>query len=160
MSLTEYKKKRNFSKTTEPGGIVNETAKNPVGERIFVVQKHHARSLHYDLRLEYKGVLKSWAVPKEPPIKEGIRRLAIQTENHPLAYATFEGRIPEGQYGAGTVEIWDNGPLEIEKCSEKEILFELKGKKMNGRYVLVKMKPTGRFPGENNWLIFRKTSKI
>ncbi|MCK5140028.1 MAG: 3'-phosphoesterase, partial [Thermodesulfovibrionia bacterium] len=153
-------KKRNFSKTTEPEDIVNETAGNPVGERIFVVQKHHARSLHYDLRLEYGGILKSWAVPKEPPLKDGIQRLAIQTENHPLAYATFEGRIPEGQYGAGTVEIWDNGTLEIEKYSEKEILFELKGKKMTGRYILVKMKSTSRFPGENNWLIFRKTIKL
>ena len=154
MPLKEYKKKRNFSKTIEPEGQIRETEIE--GERIFVVQKHRARSLHYDLRLEYGGVLKSWAIPKEPPLKEGLRRLAVKTEDHPRDYATFEGTIPEGQYGAGTVEIWDKGPLEIEKWTEKEIAFELRGSKMKGKYVLIKMKSTDRFPGENNWLFFRK----
>ncbi|RLI95921.1 MAG: 3'-phosphoesterase [Candidatus Altiarchaeales archaeon] len=152
MPLEEYHGKRDFSKTSEPRGEVKESK----GKRIFVIQKHYARKLHYDLRLEYEGVLKSWAIPKEPPLKEGIKRLAVQTEDHPLEYATFEGIIPEGLYGAGKVEIWDNGFVEIEKWSEKEITFELNGGKMNGIYVMIKMKPTEKFPGRNNWLLFKK----
>ncbi|MFZ2455530.1 MAG: DNA polymerase ligase N-terminal domain-containing protein [Candidatus Altiarchaeia archaeon] len=152
MALEEYKKKRDFTKTLEPKAAVKPAGAN----RIFVVQKHDASRLHYDLRLEIGGVLKSWAVPKEPPTEEGVRRLAVETEDHPLDYAGFEGTIPEGEYGAGTVEIWDRGSFIPEKISGKEILFELAGNRMKGKYVLVKLKPTPRYPGEKNWLLFRK----
>lgn len=117
---------------------------------IFVVHKHAATRLHYDLRLEMEGVLKSWAVPKEPPLKAGTRRLAIMVEDHPLDYADFEGVIEEG-YGAGTVEIWDRGSYTILSRDEDKIEIELAGKKMRGKYVLVRFKGAG----ENNWLLFK-----
>jgi DNA ligase D-like protein (predicted 3'-phosphoesterase) len=151
MPLEEYNKKRDFSKTKEPKG----EAEKPPDEKIFVVQKHKASHLHYDLRLERDGVLKSWAVPKEPPLGEGIKRLAVQVEDHPLAYGNFEGTIPEGEYGAGTVEIWDKGTYIASKFTDKEILFTLRGKKMTGNYILVKLKPSPRFKGEKNWLLFK-----
>jgi len=151
MSLEEYKKKRDFEKTAEPKPGVKKGAEG----RIFVVQKHDASHLHYDLRLEKDGVLKSWAVPKEPPLEEGVKRLAVQVEDHPLAYGSFEGKIPEGEYGAGTVEIWDKGTYSVSKFEDKEIIFTLAGKKMNGNYILVKLKPTPRFKGEKNWLLFK-----
>ncbi len=115
---------------------------------VFVIQKHYARRLHYDLRLEMNGVLKSWAIPKEPPTKHGIRRLAIQTEDHELGYANFEGVIPEGMYGAGKVEIWDKGEYEMDEKEEDKLAFFLKGDKLNGRYCLVKFK-------EGKWLFFK-----
>jgi DNA ligase D-like protein (predicted 3'-phosphoesterase) len=152
MALEEYKKKRDFTKTGEPQAVVKSNGEN----RIFVIQKHNASHLHYDLRLEIDGVLKSWAIPKEPPVEEGVRRLAVETEDHPMDYGSFEGTIPAGEYGAGTVEIWDKGMFIPEKISEKEILFELAGNKMRGKYVLVKLKATPRYPGEKNWLLFRK----
>lgn len=152
MALEDYNKKRNFKKTSEPRGSV----KKSEGDRIFVIQKHHASHLHYDLRLEMNGVLKSWAVPKEPPAKEGIKRLAVETEDHPLQYANFEGIIEEGLYGAGTVEIWDKGTYSAEKIDEKEILIELNGKKLTGNYALIKLKPNPRFPGKRNWLFFKR----
>jgi len=145
MILEEYYKKRNFSKTTEPKGNKTESR----NKKIFVIQKHDASHLHYDLRLEIESVLKSWAIPKTPPEKEGEKRLAVQTEDHPLEYADFEGTIPEGQYGAGTVEIWDKGDFLPEKISDKEILFELKGKKMKGKFALVRFK-------DKNWLFFKR----
>ncbi len=98
------------------------------------------------------GVLKSWAVPKEPPVEVGIKRLAVQTEDHPLDYANFEGRIPEGHYGAGTVKIWDRGTVEIEKADEDKIEFVLRGRKMKGAYALIRF----RRAGEKNWLFFRR----
>ena len=119
---------------------------------IFVVHKHDASHLHYDLRLEIHGVLRSWAVPKEPPEKEGIKRLAIKVEDHPLEYADFEGTIPEGMYGAGTVRIWDKGEFRIEKEKDEEILFELKGRKLVGKYALIKTK----FKGKDSWLFFKR----
>jgi len=152
MPLDEYNKKRDFSRSREPAGKVSK----PGEKRIFVIQKHDASHLHYDLRLEIDGVLKSWALPKEPPAEEGIKRLAVETEDHPLDYASFEGTIPEGEYGAGRVEIWDNGAFIPEKTDEKEIIFGLSGKKMKGRFALIKLKPTQRFPGEKNWLFFKK----
>ena len=107
---------KKFDKTPEPrGGKMSDKMKesgNPAGEPIFVIQKHDARNLHYDLRLEINGVLVSWAVPKGPPLEAGARRLAVRTEDHPIEYAEFEGTIPEGQYGAGTVTIWDSGTYE------------------------------------------------
>ncbi len=152
MQLDEYNKKRDPARTTEPVGNVKE----PGAKKIFVVQKHSSSRLHYDFRLQTGGVLKSWAIPKEPPLDPGIRRLAVETEDHPLDYAGFEGTIPAGEYGAGTVELWDKGEYTPEKTSEKEIIFELAGKKMQGKYVLVKLKPTAKYPGEKNWLIFKK----
>ena len=109
MSLNSYKQKREFSKTPEPKGKI----KNSNEKLIFVVQEHHASHLHWDFRLEINGVLKSWAIPKEPPTAKGIKRLAIQVEDHPLEYANFEGKIPEGNYGAGIVKIWDKGNYEL-----------------------------------------------
>ena len=100
----------------------------------FVVQEHHARNLHWDFRLEMEGVLKSWAVPKGVPEKISIKRLAIQVEDHELDYIDFEGEIPEGQYGAGKVKIWDSGTYELESESEKAVSFILNGKRLKGRY--------------------------
>ena len=120
---------------------------------IFVIQKHHAKNLHYDLRLEMDGVLKSWAIPKEPPTVEGIKRLAIQVDDHDLDYADFEGTIPEGSYGSGKVEIWDRGNFEPESVKEKKIVFTLSGEKMKGKFVLVKTN-FGKY--ENDWLFFKK----
>ena len=121
---------------------------------IFVIQKHKATHLHYDFRLEKGGVLKSWAVPKEPPTKENIKRLAIQVEDHELGYANFEGQIPKGEYGAGTVETWDKGYYVPLKFEPKEIIVELKGKKLKGTYCLIKLKPN--LSQDKNWLIFKK----
>lgn len=147
MTLDEYHKIRDFKKSPESRG----GAKNSLGG-IFVVHEHHASHLHYDLRLELHGVLRSWAVPKQPPEKAGIKRLAIQTEDHPLEYAEFEGVIPEGMYGAGVVKIWDKGNFIIEKEKENELLFELKGRRLIGRYALIKTK----FRGKESWLFFKR----
>ena len=125
----------------------------PEKQPLFVVQEHHATHLHWDFRLEVEGVLKSWAVPKEPPLEAGVKRLAIEVQDHSLEYADFEGTIPEGQYGAGTVKIWDKGTYVPEKISENEILVELRGKRMRGNYVLVKTHFQG---AKNSWLLFRK----
>ncbi len=145
--LSEYRKLRDFSRTPEPAGSERTGTGN-----IFVVHEHDASHLHYDLRLEMGGVLRSWAVPKEPPEKEGIRRLAIQTEDHPLEYADFEGVIPEGMYGAGNVRIWDKGEFIVEKEKEDELLFELKGKRLTGKYALIKT----MFRGKQSWLFFKR----
>ena len=122
-------------------------------QHIFVVHEHHATRLHWDFRLEVEGVLKSWAVPKEPPLEAGVKHLAIEVQDHSLEYADFEGTIPEGQYGAGTVKIWDKGTYVPEKISEKEILVELCGKKMMGKYVLLKTHFKG---AKNSWLLFKR----
>ncbi len=122
---------------------------------IFVIQKHHARRLHYDLRLEMDGVLKSWAIPKEPSSKPGVKRLAVQVEDHSLDYADFEGIIPKGYYGAGKVEIWDKGTYRLLERSDTKIVFELQGKRLQGKYALIKLRP-GKDP--KNWLFF-KTKK-
>jgi bifunctional non-homologous end joining protein LigD len=114
----------------------------------FVVQEHHARNLHWDFRLEKEGVLKSWAVPKGIPEKKMIKRLAIQVEDHELDYIDFEGEIAEGEYGAGTVKIWDKGTYEIESESEKTMVIDLKGKRLKGKYSMVHMKG-------NQWLLIK-----
>jgi bifunctional non-homologous end joining protein LigD len=144
--LHEYRSKRDFSVTTEPVG-----GREKEGSRVFVVQEHHSRRLHYDLRLEKDGVLKSWAVPKGIPASPSEKRLAVATEDHPLGYASFEGTIPKGQYGAGTVEIWDKGVYEAKVWDEKMIEFTVQGKKMKGRYVLVRLKKAG----EKSWLLLK-----
>jgi len=118
----------------------------------FVVQEHNASHLHWDFRLELDGVLKSWAVPKEPPLEKGIRRLAVQVEDHDIDYIDFEGTIPKGSYGAGTVKIWDSGTFSLESRKPEKIVFTLKGKKMNGKYVLLKFSKAG----DKNWLLFKK----
>jgi len=145
MSLTEYQKERDLGKTEEPKREVSYNR-----GRKYVIQKHNARHLHYDLRLERDGVLKSWAVPKEPSLKKGIKRLAVQVEDHSVEYAGFEGTIPEGEYGAGTVEIWDNGTYGSEKWEDNEIIIQVDGERLNGRYCLIRFKKE-----KNNWLFFR-----
>ena len=145
MSLREYWRKRNFEKTTEPKGELDMDNGN-----IYVIQKHAATHLHYDLRLEMDGALKSWAIPKEPPSAPGVRRLAVQVEDHPIEYANFEGTIPEGEYGAGTVEIWDSGTYKLIERSEDKFIVEINGNKLKGIYVLV------RFKDQKNWLFFKK----
>lgn len=147
LRLDLYKKKRDFKITPEPQGQLKKNR----GAR-FVVQKHQATRLHYDFRLELNGVLKSWAIPKGPPTEPNIRRLAVAVEDHPVDYISFEGTIPEGEYGAGTVEIWDKGTFELKERTDKTISMVLQGKKLQGDYRLVNFK-------ENNWLIFKVKPK-
>jgi len=118
---------------------------------IFVIQEHHASHLHWDFRLEFDGVLKSWAIPKEPPKEKGTKRLAIEVEDHDLSYANFKGEIKEG-YGKGTVKIWDKGTFKLEDKKPSKIVFELKGKKLKGKYVLLKTNFGGN---KKNWLFFK-----
>jgi len=146
-NLQEYASRRDFNVTPEPkvsltGGSAGKS---------FVVQEHHARRLHFDLRLEKEETLKSWAVPKGIPEEIGQKRLAVETEDHPLEYRTFEGTIPPGQYGAGTVKIWDKGVYETKVWKEDIIEFTLKGEKLHGKYVLTKLKKA-----ENkDWLLLK-----
>ncbi len=118
---------------------------------VFVVQKHYASHLHWDFRLELDGVLKSWAVPKEPVSDSAVKRLAVQVEDHDLGYASFEGVIPESQYGAGRVEIWDSGTFDLEHRSKDKLVFHLHGKRLKGRFTIL------RFPkaGPKDWLLFK-----
>jgi bifunctional non-homologous end joining protein LigD len=134
--LSEYSSKRDFTLTTEPKAAVKTTEGLP----IFVIQEHHSRRLHYDLRLESGGVLKSWAVPKGIPQTTKERHLAVQTEDHPLEYANFAGTIPKGQYGAGTVIIWDKGHYTVKLWEDDKIEFILEGQRLKGRYILVRLK--------------------
>jgi len=145
LSLKEYERKRDFDKTAEPKGHLQKGQGS-----IYVVQKHAATHLHYDLRLEMNGTLKSWAIPKEPPIELGVKRLAVQVEDHPVSYATFQGTIPKGEYGAGTVEIWDKGTYELIDRKEDKLIVEINGEKLSGSYVLVRLK------SKQNWLFFKK----
>ena len=163
MSLSLYKKKRSFTKTPEPEGGKS-TSKNQL---VFVVQKHDASHLHYDFRLEMEGVLKSWAIPKGPSLNPEDKRLAMMVEDHPFDYRTFEGIIPEGNYGAGTVIVWDEGtyePLENPSTNKKEneknllrqlhagsLKFVMHGKKLKGEFALVKT----AYRGENSWLLIK-----
>ena len=118
---------------------------------IFVVQKHSATHLHFDFRLEMDGVLKSWAIPKEPSTEPDVKRLAIMVPDHDLAYASFHGQIEEGEYGAGKVEIWDKGTYDMEARKDNKMVFVLHGKKLKGRYTLLKFEKAG----PNNWLLFK-----
>jgi bifunctional non-homologous end joining protein LigD len=149
--LTEYKRKRDPKKTAEPFG-----SKRPgkTKDPIFVVQRHDARRLHYDFRLERDGALASWAVPKGVPLEPGQQHLAVHVEDHPLAYATFEGEIPKGEYGAGSVEIWDSGTYELlEEKKNGGLTVRLHGKRLEGTWSLIPAKLSG---DEKNWLIVRK----
>ncbi len=147
--LTTYQKKRKFSKTPEPKGKVK---KSVLKKLIFVIHEHHATHLHWDLRLEINGVLESWAIPKQPPKTKGIKRLAMKVEDHPLEYAKFKGKIPEGNYGAGIVKIWDRGTYELLEKTSKKIIINLKGKKLNGKYALIK---TGYGSKKRGWLFMK-----
>jgi DNA ligase D-like protein (predicted ligase)/DNA ligase D-like protein (predicted 3'-phosphoesterase) len=149
--LEEYYAKRDFSQSPEPVGGLTQTGGNS-----FVVQEHHARRLHYDFRLERDDVLASWAIPKGVPLSEGERRLAIQTEDHPLEYGGFEGTIPDGLYGAGEVSIWDKGFYVPVRWLEDKIEIVLVGERLKGRYELVRFEKAGK----NEWLIFKKQSKF
>ncbi|MGQ9525038.1 MAG: DNA polymerase ligase N-terminal domain-containing protein [Armatimonadota bacterium] len=126
---------------------MSDTPPQPSGR--FVVHEHHASRLHWDFRLEMDGVLKSWAVPKGVPTEKGVRRLAIQVEDHDMQYIDFEGEIPEGQYGAGTVSIWDSGEYFLDDRKPYKLVFSLKGRRLEGNYVLVNTK-------QNLWVIFRR----
>ncbi|USX45225.1 ATP-dependent DNA ligase [Dietzia kunjamensis] len=147
-SLVEYRRKRDRRKTPEPFDGEVETDRDDVDGPIFVIQEHHARRLHFDLRLEHHGVLASWAVPKNLPTEPKDRRLAVNTEDHPLGYETFEGTIPKGEYGAGHMTIWDRGWYECEKWREDEIIVWLHGDKVSGRYVLVRTSAE-----KNQWIV-------
>lgn len=149
--LRDYANKRDFARTTEPFGTVVKEVRN-----VFVVQEHQARRLHYDFRLSKEGVLKSWAVPKGIPEISGIRRLAIETEDHPLEYGGFEGIIPTGQYGAGTVKIWDKGSYDLKNWSEDKIEFLLRGSRLHGMYILIKIKETSTKPRKQREWLFMK----
>src|SRR4029077_8418733 len=150
-SLSAYRAKRSPDRSPEPGGVVS-----PVVGRLFVVHKHAARQLHFDLRLEMEGVLRSWAVPKGPSYDMNDKRLAVKVEDHPLEYGDFEGVIPAGNYGAGGVIVWDRGEwvaLEDwrEGLEKGKLLFELKGYKLHGKWTLVKIKKS-----ERDWLLIKE----
>jgi len=161
MALEQYKAKRDFRKTPEPGPRPGRGHREPT----FVIQEHHASHLHYDFRLEADGVLKSWAVPKQPSLDPAEKRLAVRVEDHPLGYATFEGRIPEGQYGAGDVHVWDHGTYEnlladkaqpqtvAEGIDAGRLEFALHGERLQGRFALIRMR--GRQRGKENWLLIK-----
>jgi len=159
MALEEYRKKRRFDVTSEPQGKVVRPARR-ARKLAFVVQKHRATALHYDLRLEWNGVMLSWAVPKGPSLDPTVKRLAMQVEDHPIEYNKFEGIIPEGEYGGGTVMIWDNGTWtpetpDVEAAIKKgDLKFTLQGKKLRGSWVLVRTSPR---PGQDRaaWLLIK-----
>jgi bifunctional non-homologous end joining protein LigD len=153
MGLKTYKEKSDFPKTPERGGEAGQKSRGKKGGLVYVVQRHQASRPHFDLRLEEAGVLRSWAVSKEPPLQEGVRRLAVQVEDHPLAYAGFQGTIPQGEYGAGTVEIWDQGSYRPEETTPVKRVFEIQGHVLRGRYCLIKLKSQN--PDDHNWLFFK-----
>lgn len=157
MPLTDYHAKRNFEITPEPNGV----GKHKHAEKLsFVVQKHQASHLHYDFRLEWHGVLVSWAVPKGPSLDPSVKRLAMAVEDHPLEYGGFEGIIPEGQYGGGTVMVWDRGTWEPEDADvdtslkSGELKFTLHGSKLKGSWVLVRTKGF-RKSTRSSWLLIK-----
>ena len=160
MSLSEYRRKRHFGNTPEPPGSEDSTQRHGRG-LIYVIQKHRASQLHYDLRLEWNGVLLSWAVPKGPSLDPAVKRLATQVEDHPAAYASFEGVIPENEYGGGTVMVWDKGTRvpEVEDVAaalqKGDLKFTLRGKKLKGSWVLVRTRGFGRNPTRPSWLLIK-----
>jgi len=160
MGLKEYKRKRRFDVTPEPSGEEKKRPRKKAKALGYVIQKHRASHLHYDFRLEWKGVLLSWAVPKGPSVDPSVKRMAMPTEDHPIAYAAFEGIIPEGEYGGGTVMIWDEGTWspeseDVDAALQKgDLKFTLQGKKLKGSWVLVRLRPRA---GESraSWLLIK-----
>ena len=162
MPLEEYRKKRRFAQTPEPKGSTSARARR--AERLFVIQKHRATALHYDFRLEANGVLVSWAVPKGPSLSPADKRLAMPTEDHPLEYGDFEGVIPEGEYGAGAVIVWDARPYEnVTRRDDREVpldramaeghaVVDLHGEKLHGAYALTR---TGGSGGREQWILVK-----
>ncbi|MFC7719334.1 DNA polymerase ligase N-terminal domain-containing protein [Nonomuraea recticatena] len=148
--LESYRGKRDPSRTPEP---VPDLPPEPRGDDTFVIQEHHARSLHWDLRLERDGVLASWAIPKGLPEDPAINHLAVHTEDHPMEYATFEGEIPRGEYGGGAMTIWDRGTYETEKWSDREVKVVLHGERAQGRFVLFQTRG-------KNWMIHRMDPRL
>lgn len=160
MPLEQYRRKRHFDNTPEPAGKVEAKGKDR-----FVVQKHHASRLHYDFRLEMEGVLKSWAVPKGPSLNPSDKRLAMQVEDHPVSYFQFEGIIPKGNYGAGTVMVWDIGTWEplgdpSEMLRQGDLKFRLHGEKLNGEFVLAKMRSRRSGSKGTEWLLIKKRDEF
>src|SRR5512140_705164 len=159
--LAEYREKRDFSRTAEPSG--NEERAKLRRKLVFVIQKHAASHLHFDFRLELDGVMKSWAVPKGPSYDPSVKRLAMEVEDHPIEYNTFEGTIPKGEYGGGTVMLWDRGTYEAERGGGEEALREgyrrgdlkilMHGKRMQGGWVLVRMRRDDG--GRAQWLLIK-----
>jgi bifunctional non-homologous end joining protein LigD len=152
MTLKAYRERRNFAVSPEPPG--EEKVVLPDRERTqrrFVVQEHHASHLHYDFWLEMDGALRSWAVPKGPPEEPGVRRLAVAVEDHPISSIDFEGTIPPGQYGAGTVQIWDRGTYELEERKPGELRFVLHGVRLHGPYALIRLRSDGK-----HWLLIQR----
>ena len=130
--------------------IIKKYDKKKLKRPVYVIQEHHTKRLHWDLRFEFDNVLKSWALPKSPPITLGEKRLAVAVDDHPLEYALFEGTIPEGNYGAGQVKTWDIGTYDIKEKESKKIIFNINGKKLKGNYCLLHFRPA-----EKNWLFFK-----
>ena len=149
--LGAYRAKRDFKRTPEPsGGRPGKGQAFP----LYVIQLHRASHVHYDLRLEEDGVLKSWAIPKTPPLKAGEKRLAVATEDHPLDYAFFEGTIPEGEYGAGTVAVWDRGVYESLEATPTKRIVNIRGRRLKGDFALIKL-PAKDGQKDKNWLFFK-----
>jgi len=159
-TLKEYQKKRNFEVTSEPSGS-SKTKPAAKSDLLYVIQKHAATNLHYDFRLEWRGVLLSWAVPKGPSLDPSVKRLATQVEDHPLDYGSFEGIIPEGEYGGGTVMLWDRGTWTPEvpdvdiALREGNLKFTLHGKKLRGSWVLVRTKSGFGGSKRPGWLLIK-----
>jgi bifunctional non-homologous end joining protein LigD len=159
MSLAKYRAKRRFGVTPEPGGV--EDPQRKIASLIYVVQKHRASHLHYDFRLEWGGVLLSWAIPKGPSLDPAVKRLAMQVEDHPIEYASFEGVIPDGEYGGGTVMVWDKGTWEPEQADvnaalqKGDLKFTLHGQKLKGSWVLVRTRGFGKNATRPAWLLMK-----
>jgi bifunctional non-homologous end joining protein LigD len=164
MPLKEYRKKRDFKITPEPAGKPRAAGKDGASQ-IYVIQKHRATQLHYDFRLEWKGTLLSWAVPKGPSLDPAVKRLAMQVEDHPVEYANFEGVIPAGEYGGGTVMVWDTGTWEAESpdvdaaLKKGDFKFILQGKKLKGSWVLVRTRGFGSTSSHSSWLLIKHRDK-
>jgi bifunctional non-homologous end joining protein LigD len=163
MGLKEYKRKRDFKKTAEPAGAAKASGRKMPALH-FVIQKHDASRLHYDFRLEMEGVLKSWAVPKGLPWAQAEKHLAVEVEDHPIEYADFEGIIPEGQYGGGTVMVWDRGTYEltppgdpVEAIRKGKFHLILHGEKAKGEWALIRIRPQD---GKNQWLLMKTAGGV